>query len=79
MSAQVSITYRVDVTDYLAGGETVDPTGIRIAGNFGTNMATTAGSTMVDWSPTDAGGAMTDLGGNIWEITIDFPSSVAAF
>lgn len=75
LSAQVSITYRVDVTDYLAGGETVDPTGIRIAGNFGTNMATTAGATMIDWSPTDAGGAMTDLGGNIWEITIDFPSS----
>ena len=75
MSAQVSITYRVDITDYLAGGATLDATGIRIAGNFGTNMATTAGVSMVDWSPTDAGSAMTDLGSNLWEITIDYPSS----
>lgn len=75
LSAQVSITHRVDITDYLAGGETLDATGIRIAGNFGTKMATTAGVSMVDWSPTDAGSAMTDLGGNIWEITIDYPSS----
>ena len=30
---------------------------------------------MIDWSPTDAGGAMTDLGNNVWEITIDYPSS----
>jgi hypothetical protein len=76
MSAQVSITYRVDITDYLAGGSApLDATGIRIAGNFGTNMATTAGVSMVDWSPTDAGSAMTDLGNNLWEITIDYPSS----
>ena len=31
LSAQVSITHRVDITDYLAGGAaTLDPTGIRI-------------------------------------------------
>ena len=29
-----------------------------------------------NWSPTDAGGAMTDADGdNIWEITIDYPTS----
>ena len=30
ISAQVSVTLRVDVTDYIAGGSTIDPTGIRI-------------------------------------------------
>lgn len=75
LSAQVSITHRVDITDYLAGGATLDPTGIRIAGNFGAKGATTAGTAMVDWSPTDASGAMNDLGNNIWEITIDYTTS----
>lgn len=76
MYAQVSITHRVDVTDYLAGGATLDPTGIRIAGNFADAGATTGGVSLVNWSPTDAGGAMTDADGdNIWEITIDYPSS----
>ena len=75
LSAQVSITHRVDITDYLAGGATLDPTGIRIAGNFGAKGATTGGTAMVDWSPTDASGAMNDLGNNIWEITIDYTTS----
>ena len=76
MFAQVSITHRVDVTDYLAGGATLDPTGIRIAGNFADAGATTGGVSLVNWSPTDAGSAMTDADGdNIWEITIDYPTS----
>tara|TARA_B100000963_G_scaffold191970_2_gene167041 strand:+ start:5353 stop:6078 length:726 start_codon:yes stop_codon:yes gene_type:complete len=76
LSAQVSVTHRVDVTDYLAGGATLDPSGIRIAGNFADNGANTAGTAMVNWSPTDAAGAMSDADGdNIWEITIDYPSS----
>ena len=75
ISAQVSVTHRVDVTDYIAGGSTIDPTGIRIAGNFGDNGATTGGTSMVNWTPTDAGGAMSDADGdNIWEITIDYPN-----
>ena len=75
LSAQVSVTHRVDITDYLAGGATLDPNGIRIAGNFADNGATTGGTSMVNWSPTDAGGAMSDADGdNIWEITIDYPN-----
>lgn len=76
ISAQVSVTHRVDITDYLGSGATLDPSGIRIAGNFATNGATAGGTSMVDWSPTDAGGAMSDADGdNIWEITIDYPNS----
>lgn len=75
ISAQVSITHRVDITNYLAGGATLDPTGIRIAGNFGAKGATTGGTALLDWNPTDAAGAMNDLGNNVWEITIDYPSS----
>ena len=76
ISAQVSVTHRVDITDYLAGGATLDPTGIRIAGNFADNGATVGGTSLVNWSPTDAAGAMSDADGdNIWEITIDYPSS----
>tara|TARA_B110001452_G_scaffold241871_1_gene224315 strand:+ start:1529 stop:2251 length:723 start_codon:yes stop_codon:yes gene_type:complete len=73
-SAQVTITHRVDITDYLAGGATLDATGIRIAGNFADNGANLAGTSMVNWTPTDAVGAMIDLGNNIWEITIDYPN-----
>ena len=43
MFAQVSVTHRVDATDCLAGGATLDPTGIRIAGNFADAGATTGG------------------------------------
>jgi len=71
ISAQVSITHRVDVSEYLTG-TTIDPTGIRIAGNFGAKGATAGGTALLDWNPTDAAGAMNDLGNNIWEITIDY-------
>lgn len=76
ISAQVSVTHRVDITDYLAGGATPDPNGIRIAGNFADNSASTGGTAMVNWSPTDGAGAMSDADGdNIWEITIDYPNA----
>ena len=72
----VSITYEVDINDYLAGGATLAPNGIRIAGDFGTNGALSSGLTMVDWNPTDISGAMSDPDGdNIWSITIDYGSS----
>ena len=72
---QVTVTHRVDVTDYLSGGAALDPSGIRIAGNFATNGATTNGIALVDWTPTDAAGAMSDADGdNVWEITIEYPN-----
>ena len=74
----VSITYEVDINDYLAGGNTLAPNGIRIAGDFGTNGALSSGLSMVDWNPTDISGAMSDPDGdNIWSITIDYGSSTA--
>ena len=75
LSAQISVIHRVDITDYLAAGNTLDPNGIRIAGNFADNGATAGGTSMVNWSPTDPGGAMADADGdNIWEITIEYPN-----
>lgn len=68
--SQVTVTYQVDVTGYLAAGNTLDPNGIRIGGNFGDNGATNA-----SWTPADASNAMTDLGNNIWSIDVEYPSA----
>ena len=73
---QSSVTLQVDVSYYTmtAGGDTLDPTGIRVAGNFSSNSGTVAGAPMADWSPTTATSGMTDLGNNIWSLTIDYPA-----
>lgn len=68
--SQVNVTYQVDVTEYIGAGNTVDPTGIRIGGDF-----TTQGATNADWTPTDASCALTDLGSNIWSITVQYPAT----
>jgi len=75
LSAQVTVTFKVDVTDYLAGGETLNANGIRIGGNFANYGATAGGNAMVDWSPSDANSAMTDEGNNIWSIAVEYPAS----
>jgi len=66
-TAQVTVTFQVDVTNYVAGGATLDATGIRVGGNFSTNGGTANGGPMADWSPTTPTSAMTDLGNGIWE------------
>lgn len=72
LSAQVSVTLRVDVTDYLAGGATLDPNGIRVAGNFADYGAMIGSTPMANWTPSDVAGAMSDTNSdNIWEITVD--------
>jgi len=73
--AQADVTFQVDVTNYVAGGATIDGTGIRIAGNFSGNSGAANGGPMADWSPTTAGSAMTDIGNNIWEIVVTFPAA----
>jgi hypothetical protein len=74
--AQVTVTYQVDVTGYIAAGNTVSPNGIRIGGNFGDNGATDAGGTAIaSWTPSDATCEMASLGNNIWSIDITYPNA----
>ena len=69
--AQVNVTYKVDITDYLAAGNTLGANGIRIGGNF-----TDLGATNPNWTPSDAANAMTQEGStNVWAITIAYPST----
>ncbi len=77
-NAQVNITLKVDITDYLAAGNTLGANGIRVGGNFATNGATVGGNAMADWTPSDPNSALTQEGtSNVWSITITFPSSAA--
>jgi hypothetical protein len=69
-SAQVNVTYRVDITNYLSGGATLAANGMRVGGNF-TDLATT----VAQWNPTDTTCAMTNLGNNIWSITVSYPTA----
>ena len=75
-TAQVTVTFQVDVTNYVAGGATLDGTGMRVAGTFSGRQGTVGGSAMADWSPTVLTSAMTDNGNGIWEIVVDFPAAV---
>ena len=70
-----TVTYQVDITGYLAGGATLNANGIRVGGNFADFGASVAAGAMVNWSPSDANSAMTDLGNNIWSIDVTFPST----
>lgn len=77
--AQVNVTYTVDITEYLAGGTPLGVNGIRIGGNF-----TDRGAANPNWTPSAAENGLTNVaGGNIWSITITYPStsidSVQAF
>ncbi|MBC8048382.1 MAG: T9SS type A sorting domain-containing protein [Fimbriimonadaceae bacterium] len=72
VSAQVNITYQVDITDYLAAGNVLGANGIRIGGNFTTVDAT---SGVADWSPADPSCALTDLGSNVWSITVTYSTA----
>lgn len=72
VSAQVSVTFQVDVTNYSAE-TTIAEAGMRVGGTFSTLGGTVDGTDMVDWSPGDVSSAMTDDGDGIWSITVDFP------
>ncbi len=73
LMAQVSVTYRVDITDYLAGGTALSPNGMRIGGNFADVVNS---SNVVNWTPSDANSAMTQRGTtNVWSITVVYPAS----
>lgn len=68
--AQVNVTYTVDITEYLAGGATLGANGIRIGGNF-----TDRGASNPNWTPSAMENGLTNVSGNIWSITITYPST----
>lgn len=74
LTAQVNVTYQVDVTDYIVDF-TVDPTGMKVGGNFADHGGMNGADAMVNWSPSDATSTLTDMGDNIWSITVTYPSS----
>lgn len=71
----VSVTFKVNVADYVAAGAVIGSTGLRIAGNFLTRGAKNGANAMTDWTPTNATGAMTKITDDIWQITITYPDS----
>jgi hypothetical protein len=73
--AQVTVTYKVDVTAYLAGGATVGANGFRIGGNFAAQGATNGANAMQDWTPSNEFSAMSDQSNNIWSIAVTYPSA----
>jgi hypothetical protein len=75
LQAQVTVTYKVDITAYLAGGAALGTNGIRVGGNFADRNGSVTAGNMVNWSPSDANSALTDMGNNIWAIAITYPSS----
>lgn len=68
--AQVTITYQVDITPFLNDGNTLATAGIRIGGDF-----TDLGAAVPNWNPDAAESAMTNVGGNVWSISIEYPAS----
>lgn len=72
VSAQVNVTFQVDVSNY-STEITIAETGMRIGGTFATLAATNQGASMVDWTPSDLTSAMTDEGDGVWSVTVQFP------
>jgi hypothetical protein len=73
VQAQVTVTYKVDVTNYDTNN-IIAANGVRVGGNFAALSATAGGNSMVDWSPSDANSAMTDEGGGVWSIEVTYPA-----
>ncbi|HRH33685.1 MAG TPA: T9SS type A sorting domain-containing protein [Catalimonadaceae bacterium] len=65
VNAQVTATFKVDMTDFINGGGTINQV-VSLAGNF-----TDRGCAEIpNWTP--ASGAMTDEGNNVWSRTLTF-------
>lgn len=71
-ASTISVTYQVDITPYLADGAVISEDGMRIGGNFADQ-----GASLPNWTPSDPACAMTDIGDNIWEITVEYPAGSA--
>jgi len=75
VNAQVNVTYMVDVTNYLAAGNTLGAGGIRIGGDFAATGAMNGAAAMAAWTPSDPTCALTDMGSNVWGIIVTYPTS----
>ena len=71
--AQSDVTFQIDMTPYITAGGTlpVIPANVKIAGNFTTN-----GAIVPDWDPS-LSPAFTNIGGNFYQTTINFPAGTA--
>lgn len=68
-TAQIAVTFQVDMTDYLAANPLKT---IKIAGNFAGNGAVG----VPDWTPPSSP-VFTDQGSNVWSATITFDAASA--
>ena len=75
MTAQVNVTYMVDITDYLAAGNVLGAGGIRIGGDFAATGGMNGAAAMAAWAPADPTCALTDMGGNVWGIVVTYPDA----
>lgn len=75
VNAQVNVTYMVDITNYLAAGNTLGAGGIRIGGDFAATGGMNGAAAMAAWTPSDPTCALTDMGSNVWAITVTYPTS----
>lgn len=74
--AQVTVTFQVDIENYLAEGNELGANGMRIGGLFYSTGATNQGYSMPDWTPSSPECAMTQIGSTtLWEIIVEFPDS----
>lgn len=71
--SQYTITLECDVNDYVAAGNVINATGIHVAGSFMTNGCV---EITEDWSPSNTGGALTDMGDGIWHIQLTFSAAI---
>jgi len=71
------VIFEVNVSSFLASGNSLAPNGIRIAGNFADFGAVdNMGNAINSWNPTDAASGMIHIGSNWWRKIVRFPHSV---
>jgi hypothetical protein len=75
LSAQVKVTYMVDVKNYLAAGTELGANGMRIGGDFLVTAAMNGENAMPDWSPSSEFCGMTLVKDSIWKITVTYPAA----
>ncbi len=62
-----TITFEVDMTDFINDGGTIDASGMHVAGNFQDEAGLSG-----EWTPSES--PMADQGNNIWSVTYTLPA-----